>query len=56
MSLMDKLFSGGKEIPKSARETKGEHNPSLDLPIDEKFIIEFKKAVGNLSIVKTLKR
>ncbi|MGD1947228.1 MAG: LUD domain-containing protein [Croceivirga sp.] len=46
MSLFDKLFGGGKKVPKETAETRGEHMPDLKIPIDEKFTIYFKKNGG----------
>ncbi len=46
MGLLDKLFGGGKKVPKETLETRGEHMPDLKIPLDEKFTIYFKKNGG----------
>lgn len=47
MGLLDKLFGGGKKkVPKETKETRGVHMPDLNIPIDEKFTIHFKKNGG----------
>lgn len=47
MGLFDKLFGGGKKKgSKETAETRGVHMPDLNLPVDEKFTIHFKKNGG----------
>lgn len=46
MGLFDKLFGGGKKVSKETAETRGEHLPDLQIPMDEKFTIYFKKNGG----------
>lgn len=46
MGLFDKLFRGGKKISKETVETRGVHMPDLNIPVDEKFTIYFKKNGG----------
>jgi hypothetical protein len=47
MGLFEKLFGGGKrKVSKEITETRGVHMPDLDIPIDEKFTIYFKKNGG----------
>ncbi len=46
MGVFDKLFGGGKKVPKETSETRGEHMPDLKIPVDEKFTIYFKKNGG----------
>lgn len=46
MGLFDKLFGGGKKVPKETVETRGVHMPDLQIPPDEKFTIHFKKNGG----------
>ncbi len=46
MGLLDKLFGGGKKVPKETLETRGDHMPDLKIPLDEKFTIYFKKNGG----------
>ncbi|WP_343487784.1 LUD domain-containing protein [Allomuricauda sp. d1] len=46
MGVFDKLFGGGKKVPKETLETRGEHAPDLKIPVDEKFTIYFKKNGG----------
>jgi len=47
MGLLDILFGGGKKkVSKETAETRGQHMPDLDLPVDEKFTIHFKKNGG----------
>lgn len=48
MGLFDKLFGGGKhkKVSKATTETRGAHMPDLNIPIDEKFTIHFKKNGG----------
>ncbi|HMB61747.1 MAG TPA: LUD domain-containing protein [Eudoraea sp.] len=47
MGLLDKLFGGGKKkISKETTETRGVHMPDLNIPVDEKFTIHFKKNGG----------
>ncbi len=46
MGLFDKLFGGGKKISKETVETRGVHMPDLNIPVDEKFTIYFKKNGG----------
>ncbi|NJB70706.1 hypothetical protein GGR42_001168 [Saonia flava] len=46
MGLFDKLFGGGKKVPKETVETRGAHMPNLNIPVDEKFTIYFKKNGG----------
>lgn len=46
MSIFGKLFGGGKKVSKETLETRGEHMPDLQIPIDEKFTIYFKKNGG----------
>lgn len=48
MGLFDKLFGGGKQkkVSKETTETRGTHMPDLNIPIDEKFTIHFKKNGG----------
>lgn len=47
MGLFDKLFGGGKKkVSKETAETRGLHMPDLNIPIDEKFTIHFKKNGG----------
>ncbi|MEA1786853.1 LUD domain-containing protein [Arenibacter sp. GZD96] len=47
MGLFDKLFGGGKKkVFKETAETRGQHMPDIDLPVDEKFTINFKKNGG----------
>lgn len=47
MGLFDKLFGGGKkQVSKETSETRGLHMPDLNIPIDEKFTIHFRKNGG----------
>ncbi len=46
MGLLDKLFGGGKKVSKETAETRGQHMPDLNIPVDEKFTIHFKKNGG----------
>ncbi|MGB5369570.1 MAG: lactate utilization protein B/C, partial [Flavobacteriaceae bacterium] len=47
MGIFDKLFGGGKKKgSKTTSETRGEHMPALNIPVDEKFTIHFKKNGG----------
>ncbi len=47
MGLFDKLFGGGKKTAsKETTETRGQHMPDLNIPVDEKFTINFKKNGG----------
>lgn len=47
MGLFRKLFSGGKKkVSKETVETRGVHMPDLNIPVDEKFTIQFKKQGG----------
>ena len=48
MGLFSSLFGGGKKKKgsKATAETRGVHMPDLNLPIDEKFTIHFKKNGG----------
>ncbi|NAS11766.1 LUD domain-containing protein [Poritiphilus flavus] len=47
MGLFDKLFGGGKKkVSKETVETRGAHMPDLQIPVDEKFTIHFKKNGG----------
>ncbi len=46
MGLLDKLFGGGKKVSKETSETRGQHMPDLNIPVDEKFTIHFKKNGG----------
>ena len=46
MSVFEKLFGGGKKVPKETQETQGEHQPDIQIPIDEKFTINFKRNGG----------
>tara|TARA_R110002167_G_scaffold59804_25_gene169428 strand:+ start:558 stop:1169 length:612 start_codon:yes stop_codon:yes gene_type:complete len=47
MGLLDKLFGGGKKkVSKEMAETRGQHMPDLNIPVDEKFTIHFKKNGG----------
>lgn len=47
MGIFDKLFGGGKKkVSKETAETRGLHMPDLNIPIDEKFTIHFRKNGG----------
>lgn len=47
MGILDKIFGGGKKkVSKETAETRGVHMPDLNIPIDEKFTIHFKKNGG----------
>ncbi len=47
MGLFNKLFGGGKKkVSKETAETRGVHMPDLNIPVDEKFTIHFKKNGG----------
>jgi len=47
MGLFGKLFGGGKKkVSKETAETRGLHMPDLNIPIDEKFTIHFRKNGG----------
>lgn len=47
MGLFDKLFGGGKKkVSRETAETRGLHMPDLNIPVDEKFTIHFKKNGG----------
>ena len=47
MGLFDKLFRGGKKkVSKETVETRGQHMPDLQIPVDEKFTINFKHNGG----------
>lgn len=47
MGLFDKIFGGGKKkVSKETAETRGLHMPDLNIPIDEKFTIHFRKNGG----------
>ncbi len=47
MNLFGKLFGGGKKkVSKETVETRGMHMPDLNIPIDEKFTINFKRNGG----------
>lgn len=55
MGLLDILFGGGrKKVPKETAETRGQHMPDLNLPVDEKFTIHFKKNGGKFLYCPTL--
>jgi L-lactate utilization protein LutC len=56
MGLLDILFGGGKKkVSKETAETRGQHMPDLNLPVDEKFTIHFKKNGGKFLYCITLK-
>ncbi len=46
MGLFNKFFGGGKKRSKETAETRGVHMPDLNIPVDEKFTIHFKKNGG----------
>ncbi len=47
MGLLDKIFGGGKKkVSKETAETRGQHMPDLNIPVDEKFTIHFSKNGG----------
>ncbi len=47
MGLLDKIFGGGKKkVSKETVETRGQHMPDLNIPVDEKFTIHFRKNGG----------
>ncbi|MBU2994979.1 lactate utilization protein [Cellulophaga baltica] len=47
MGLFSKLFGGGKKkVSKEITEERGMHMPDLDIPVDEKFTINFKRNGG----------
>jgi len=46
MGLFAKIFGGGKKVSKETKETRGMHMPDLNIPVDEKFTIHFKKNGG----------
>jgi hypothetical protein len=47
MRLLDFLFGGGnRKVSKETAEKRGLHMPDLNLPVDEKFTIHFKKNGG----------
>ncbi|WP_150451502.1 LUD domain-containing protein [Arenibacter lacus] len=47
MDLFKKLFGGGKkQVSKETKETRGQHMPDLQIPVDEKFTINFKSNGG----------
>lgn len=47
MGLLNLLFGGGKKkVSKETAETRGQHMPDLNIPVDEKFTIHFKKNGG----------
>lgn len=47
MGIFDKLFGGGKKkVSRETAETRGVHMPDLNIPVDEKFTIHFKKNGG----------
>lgn len=56
MGLFDKLFGGGKKkVSKETVETRGVHMPDLDIPVDEKFTIHFKKNGGKFIYCDSLR-
>ena len=56
MGLFGKLFSGGKKkVSKETVETRGVHMPDINIPIDEKFTIHFKKNGGKFLYCDTFK-
>lgn len=56
MGLLDILFGGGKKrVSKETAETRGQHMPHLNLPVDEKFTIHFKKNGGKFLYCISLK-
>ncbi|MBM1108019.1 LUD domain-containing protein [Aurantibacter crassamenti] len=55
MGLFDKLFGGGKKVSKEAVQTRGAHMPDLNIPVDEKFTIHFKKNGGKFLYCDSLK-
>jgi len=57
MGLFDKLFGGGKKkkVSKETSETRGLHMPDLNIPIDEKFTIHFRKNGGKFLYCDTFK-
>lgn len=55
MGLLDILFGGGKKkVSKQTAETRGQHMPDLNLPVDEKFTIHFKQNGGKFLYCVTL--
>lgn len=47
MGLLDILFGGGKKkVSRETLETRGQHMPDLNIPVDEKFTIHFRKNGG----------
>lgn len=47
MGFLDILFGGGKKkVSKETAETRGDHMPDLNIPVDEKFTIHFKQNGG----------
>lgn len=54
MGLFDKLFGGGKKkVPIESAEARGTHMPNLNIPVDEKFTIYFKKNGGKFLYCET---
>ena len=47
MGFLDILFGGGKKkVSKETAETRGDHMPDINIPVDEKFTIHFKQNGG----------
>jgi L-lactate utilization protein LutC len=56
MGLFDKLFGGGKKkVSKETVETRGVHMPDINIPVDEKFTIHFKKNGGKFLYCDTFR-
>ncbi|MEO9894372.1 LUD domain-containing protein [Aurantibacter sp.] len=55
MGLFDKLFGGGKKVSRETAQTRGAHMPDLNIPVDEKFTIHFKKNGGKFLYCDSLK-
>mgnify|MGYP003642952134 CR=1 FL=1 len=46
MGLLDILFGGGKKkVSKETAETRGDHMPDLNIPVDEKFTIHLQNII-----------
>lgn len=63
MGFFDILFGGGKKkASRDTAETRGQHMPDLNIPVDEKFTIHFKQnggkflyCISDIEVSKALK-